>query len=245
VILLTAVVVTRNAEVEQIDPPLVDLLTQVPLFSALDGDELTHVARFAVPREFERGHVIFRQGEQSETCYVVCSGRARALREHHEGRVITLASFGPGDLFGELALLEAEPRSATVEAVEQLRVLALPGADMRRLIVAHSEIAIHLLIGLAARLREANERIVRQSFQTVASRVAGALAEQVAIAQLAGAGATDVRVTATQADLGRLAGASRESVSRFMATLERAGLITQGRGRVTVHDPQALEGYVF
>jgi len=101
------------------------------------------------------------------------------------------------------------------------------------------------VISLGRRLREANERIARQSFQTVQSRVAGVLGQLVVQAQGEGAGERDVLVTVTQSDVAQLAGSSRESASRFLAVLERAGVVTQGRGRVTVHDPAALERYVY
>ena len=116
---------------------------------------------------------------------------------------------------------------------------------MRRLLRAHPDISVKLLGALGRRLRETNERLARQSFQTVQSRVAAALAELVATARAEGAGETDVLITATQTDLAQLAGSSRESASRFLATLERAGVITQGRGKLTVHDPGRLEGYVY
>src|SRR5438874_112579 len=89
------------------------------------------------------------------------------------------------------------------------------------------------------------ERTSRQSSQTVPSRVAGVLKGLVQQAIHEGAAASDVLVTATQADVAKLAGSSRESASRFLAVLERAGVITQGRGKLTVHDPSALERYVY
>jgi CRP-like cAMP-binding protein len=101
------------------------------------------------------------------------------------------------------------------------------------------------VIALGRRLRAANERISRQSFQTVQSRVATVLGQLVTQAQAEGAADRDVLVTATQADIAQLAGSSRESASRFLAVLERAGLVTQGRGRLTVHDPRALQNYVY
>ena len=95
------------------------------------------------------------------------------------------------------------------------------------------------------RLREANERLARQSFLTVQSRVAAVLGQLVEQAAGEGAGERDVPITTTQADLAKLAGSSRESASRFLAVLERAGVISQGRGRLTVHDPEALQRYVY
>jgi CRP-like cAMP-binding protein len=221
------------------------LLHQVPAFSTLAEDDLAAVADVTVPRTFGPGQFVVREGDTGDTCYLVRAGHFRAVREHSDGRTITLATFGPGDIFGELAMFDAERRSATVEALEDSEVGAILGADMRRLLTAHPDIAVKLLGALSRRLRETNERLTRQSFQTVQSRVASVLAELVAAARAEGAAETDVLITATQADLAQLAGSSRESASRFLAVLERAGVITQGRGKLTVHDPARLEGYVY
>jgi CRP/FNR family transcriptional regulator, cyclic AMP receptor protein len=224
----------------------VELLGRVPVFSTLEHDDLERIARLAVPRTFEPGQIVFREGDASDTCYIVRSGRARAVREHSDGRTITLATFGPGDIFGELAMFEDERRSATVEAVQLTSVVAVLGPDMRRLMAEHPEISIRLVVALGRRLRETNERLAKQSFQTVQSRVAVVLSELVAEAIAGGVSEKEeVLLTATQADLAKLAGSSRESASRFLAVLERAGVISQGRGRLVVHDPAALDGYVF
>jgi CRP/FNR family transcriptional regulator len=228
----------RSAEV-------VELLARVPVLSTLMTDDLERIADLAVPRAFEPGQVVFREGDASDTCYIVRSGRARAVREHVGGRTITLATFGPGDIFGELALFEDELRSATVEAIEPTSVVAVLGPDMRRLMVEHPGISARLVIALGRRLRETNERLTRQSFQTVQSRVAVVLSELAAQERVEGSDGSEVLVTATQADLAQLAGSSRESASRFLAVLERAGVISQGRGRLVVHDPEALKQYVF
>jgi CRP-like cAMP-binding protein len=228
---------------------VVELLARVPVLSTLEREDLERIAELAVPREFEPGQVVFREGDASDTCYIVRSGRARAVREHAGGRTITLATFGPGDIFGELALFEDERRSATVESIEPTSVVAVLGPDMRRLMIEHPGISSRLVIALGRRLRETNERLSRQSFQTVQSRVAVVLSELVAqeLAEEQGEQKIDgdVLVTATQADLAQLAGSSRESASRFLAVLERAGVISQGRGRLVVHDRDALKQYVF
>ncbi|MGO9489907.1 MAG: Crp/Fnr family transcriptional regulator [Solirubrobacteraceae bacterium] len=224
---------------------VVDLLGRVPVFSTLERSDLERIAEVSVPRAFEPGQAVFREGDSSDTCYVVREGHARAIRTHGDGRTITLATFGPGDIFGELAMFEDERRSATVEAVDAMRVIGVLGPDMRRLMSEHPGISTRLVIALGRRLRETNERLSRQSFQTVQSRVAVVLGNLVEQSIAAGEPGEDVLVTATQADLAQLAGSSRESASRFLAVLERAGVITQGRGRLVVHDPQALKQYVF
>ena len=222
-----------------------ELLAKVPVFEELGAEDLAQVAALAVPRTFDAGQVIFREGDASNTCYIVRSGHARAVREHTDGRILTLATFGPGDIFGELAMFDDERRSATVETIDAVQAVAILGPDMRRLLRQHSDLALKLLVAVARRLREANDRLARQSFQTVQSRVASVLGDLVATARREGAGDGDILVRATQADLAQLAGSSRESASRFLAVLERAGVITQGRGRLVVHDPAALQRYVY
>lgn len=223
----------------------VQLLHGVGVFEALAEPDLRRIAQLAVRRSFSAGDVIFREGDASDTCYVVYSGHARAIREHGDGRSITLAHFGPGDIFGELAIFDDEKRSATMESLDELQVIGIAGPDFRRLIAAHGDLAMRLVVAMSRKLREANERLARQSFQTVQSRVATVLADLVAGARREGAGDQEVLVTVTQADIAQLAGSSRESASRFLAVLERAGVITQGRGRITVNDPGALRGYVY
>jgi CRP/FNR family transcriptional regulator len=217
----------------------------VPLFSGLAPDDLAQLADVAVPRRWAAGEVVFREGDDGETCYVVRSGAARVTRNHSDGRAITLAELRRGDIFGELAMWGSETRSATVEALEETAAVALLAGDVKRLLAKRPEIAVKLLEELAARLRAANERITRQSFQTVAGRVASVLAAQVEARIRDGADERDVVIQATQADIAQLAGSSRESASRFLATLERAGVVSTGRAKVTVHDPAALQNYIY
>jgi CRP/FNR family transcriptional regulator, cyclic AMP receptor protein len=110
-------------------------------------------------------------------------------------------------------------------------------------IADHGDIAAKLIVAITRRLRETNERVARQSFQTVPSRVAGVLSQL--IAEEASEERPQITVRMTQADLAQLAGTSRESVSRFLATLERAGVVAVGRGRVTVLEPRRLRAYIF
>ncbi|HEV2819799.1 MAG TPA: Crp/Fnr family transcriptional regulator [Solirubrobacteraceae bacterium] len=229
-----------------------ELLAAVPVFETLGPADLAHVAEVVIPRHFEAGQVIFHEGDASDTCYMMRRGHARALCQHADGRSIALAHFGPGDIFGELAMFDDERRSATVQTLDEVDALAVAGTDMRRLLARHPEMAVKLVTSMGRRLRAANERIARQSFQTVQSRVAFVLetlveqARNEGSATGSGADTADGQVLRiTQADIAQLAGSSRESASRFLAVLERAGVVTQGRGRLIVHDSDALARYVY
>ena len=222
----------------------VELLKSVPLFADLEEGELERFSRVAVPRSFPAGTRVFHEGDNSDACYIVREGSFRVTREHSDGRAITLATLGPGEIFGELAMLDGDKRSASAEALSDGELLALPAGDVRSLLGRHPEIALKLVAGLVRRLRAANVRISRQSFQTVPSRVAGILAQLSREAEDDGEpGAVTIRMN--QSDLAQLAGSSRESVSRFLAELERAGVVNCGRGRVTVLDPPKLRNYIY
>jgi CRP/FNR family transcriptional regulator len=223
-------------------PDAVELLKSTSLFASLPTDGLEHIAAVAVLRRFPAGTVIFREGDTGESCYVIRSGHARALGEHADGRTITLATFGPGDLFGELSLFDLETRSATVETLDDLEALAILGSDLKPLV---GDLGIALAAALARRLRLANARIARRSFQTVQGRVASALGELVEKARSEGAEPGPIELKATQTEIAQLAGTSRESASRFLAELARSGVLEQGRGRLTVSDPGALEGWIW
>ncbi|HEY2602245.1 MAG TPA: Crp/Fnr family transcriptional regulator [Thermoleophilaceae bacterium] len=224
---------------------IAQLLGRVSIFTDLSEPQLLDLASVAVPRRWSSGEVIFREGDTGDTCYVVQDGSVRVTRNHTDGRTITLAELRPGDLFGELAMFDSERRSATVEAVVDTTGVALLAGDMRRILLRHPEISIKLLSAFADRLKEANERISRQSFQTVASRVAGVLLAHAEMLEAEGGEAHNVLIRSTRAEIAQLAGSSRESVSRFLATLERAGLVTCGRGKVVIHDPAALRSYIY
>jgi CRP-like cAMP-binding protein len=231
-----------------------ELLRVVPLFAELSEPELQKIARVAVPRSYPAGSIILREGDPGDTCYVLQVGRARVTRQHADGRTITLTNLGPGEIFGELAMFGGEVRSATVEALDDVGAVAILAGDLKRLLNDHPEIAVKLLAALGERLREANARIARQSFQKVSSRVAGVLAEladtgthppRVASGDELEGAQREVVVHSTQADLAQLAGTSREAASRFLATLQRAGVVTTRRGRIVVHDPMALHRYIY
>jgi CRP/FNR family transcriptional regulator len=228
-----------------------DLLSRVPLFASLSEPELARIAQVAVRRHYPTGSIILREGDAGDTCYVMRSGRARITREHPDGRAITLTNVGPGEIFGELAMFGGEVRSATVETLEDVEAVAILADDLKRLLKDHPEISVKLLGALAQKLREANERIAGQSFQKVSSRVAGVLARLIEtgsgikVIRSANGGENDIVIQSTQADLAQLAGSSREATSRFLATLQRAGVVTCRRGRVIVHDPQALQRYIY
>ena len=116
------------------------LLHSVPLFATLSDEDLAEVAAVTVPRHFDAGEVVFREGDAQHHVLRRPLGRVRAVREHGGRRTLTLATFGPGEIFGELAMFEDESRSATIEAVDDTDACAILGQDMRYQLRSHPDI---------------------------------------------------------------------------------------------------------
>ena len=228
-----------TVQVPTVDAAAVDLLSRTPPFSRLDRDDLAGIARLAVPRHYRAGEVLFREGDLGDTCFVLRSGSVRVTRTHSDGRTIALAQLRPPVLLGEMAMLGSARRSATVEAVEDTAALAVLAGDMRRLLMSRPVIAMAMLDELAARLRAADDQVSQRAFRNVPGRIAEALLGQVTGEE------GEAVVSLTHAALADIAGTSRETVSRFLAQLERAGVLTLGRRQITIHRPATLRNYIY
>jgi CRP-like cAMP-binding protein len=229
---------TRTVIARTPDRAVVELLSHTPPFVRLERDELERIADVTVPRSYATGEALFREGDLGDACYALVSGCVRVTRTHSDGRTIALAQLRPPALLGEMAMFGSAPRSATVEAVEQTRALGLLAADMRRVLMARPAIAVAMLDELAARVRAADDQVAQRSFRNVPGRIAEALLAQIE-------GRPEPVVAMTHGAIADLAGTSRETVSRFLSQLEKAGVVECGRRQVTVHQPDALRNYIY
>src|SRR4051794_19944371 len=220
------------------DQAVVSVLARTPPFVRLDRDELARVAEVTVPREYSAGRAVFREGDLGDTCYALVAGCVRVPRTHSDGRTIALAQLRPPALLGEMAMFGSAARSATVEAVEPTRALAILAHDMRRVLLSRPVIAMAMLDELAARVRAADDQVAQRAFRNVPGRIAEALLSQVEDRD----GGV---VSLTHAALADMAGTSRETVSRFLAQLEKAGVLECGRRQVTVVRPDLLRNYIY
>jgi CRP/FNR family transcriptional regulator len=223
---------------------IVSLLQGVDWFSSLTSEEIDNLARGALTVQLEEGDTIFEEGDRGDRCFVIQSGAVKVLRRFPDGRRMTLARLGPGNVFGELALMGGERRSATVQAAEPTMVVGLGSDEVMALLRTDPEAALGVALTLADRLRAANERLFEYALATVSGRVAATLLAQVEARQAQGAGDRDVEVVGTATDLARLAGAARDSATRVLHWLENEGVLTLKRGKTIVHDPAALSKYL-
>lgn len=136
-----------------------DLLREIPVFRDVPPHHLRELARFAHSEAFAAGQTIIRKGEVGSTMHVIRSGRVQVLQERPGADALALATLGPGEYFGELAIFDSETRSATVLAVEDTVTVAIGHIEIVRLVTRSPELALSLLKSLSARVRQANDRL--------------------------------------------------------------------------------------
>ena len=213
-----------------------DFLATVPLFSGLQRDEIQKFADLTRERSYPKGSVILFQDDPGDSLFVLRAGRVKVVLIGEDGREVILGVLEPGAHFGELALIDDQPRSAHVIAMEDAQLLILRREDFRRRVEANPTVAWALLTELSRRLRRADVKIGGLVLLDVPGRIARLLLD---LADEAGSGAIEKPLT--HQTIAQMIGASRETVSRAMKEFQDAGLITVERRRIAVGDRDALE----
>ena len=213
-----------------------DFLATIPLFSGLQRDELQRFADLTRERSYPKGSVILFQDDPGDSLFVLRSGRVKVVLIGEDGREVILGVLEPGAHFGELALIDDQPRSAHVIAMEDANLLILRREDFRRRVEANPSVAWALLTELSRRLRRADVKIGGLVLLDVPGRIARLLLD------LADeTGNETIEKPLTHQTIAQMIGASRETVSRAMKEFQDAGLITVERRRISVGDRDALE----
>jgi CRP-like cAMP-binding protein len=213
-----------------------DFLATVPLFSGLQRDEIQRFAELTRERSYPKGSVILFQDDPGDSLFVLRAGRVKVVLIGEDGREVILGVLEPGAHFGELALIDDQPRSAHVIAMDDSQLLILRREDFRRRVEANPTVAWALLTELSRRLRRADVKIGGLVLLDVPGRIARLLLD---LADEAGSDAIEKPLT--HQTIAQMIGASRETVSRAMKEFQDAGLITVERRRISVGDRDALE----
>jgi CRP/FNR family transcriptional regulator, cyclic AMP receptor protein len=215
-------------------------LAQMALFAGFADEDLSIIAACLVPGTYGRGELIFRQGDPGTSLYVIERGQVKIRLLSAQGQELMLAILGPGDFFGELAVLDGEPRSADAVALEPSRLLVLQRQDLRRDLEARPRIAVQLLSALSRRLRQADGVIQDAAFLNLAGRLAKVLLGLAETHGQSGHAGVLISLRLTQVELAAMVGATRESVSKWLGAFERSGLIQRRSGRITILRPDEL-----
>jgi CRP/FNR family cyclic AMP-dependent transcriptional regulator len=219
----------------------VEALGRCRLFGGLGQGSLEAIARNLRTRRFRRGEVLFHEGDPGDALFIVAAGAVKVVVPSDEGDEAILATLRRGDFFGELALLDGAPRSASAIALEATETLALPRDQFSALVGSEPAIRDALLASLAGELRRLTTHVAELHFLDLTGRLAARL---VRLAQEHGIREADgsVRLDAplTQGDLASMIGATRQSVNKVLGEFVEEGLLRLDRDRLVVPDVEAL-----
>lgn len=212
-----------------------DVLSRVPLLASLPEGDLAAFAALLRERRYPKGSMILAQGDAGESLYLIASGQVKVVLIHEDGREVILSVLGAGAFFGEMALLDQEPRSAHVVAMTDATLLQLRREDFQARLRSGPDVAIALLRELSRRLRRADETIASLMLLDVNGRIANLLLE---LADEEGGQRITRRLT--HATIGQMVGASRETVSRTMRSLVNREILRVSRKEILLLDRAAL-----
>jgi CRP/FNR family cyclic AMP-dependent transcriptional regulator len=208
------------------------ILNSIALFSGMSDTDMEAISTLAVQRRFPKNTLVICEGDLSDSLYFILSGKVKVFLSDEEGKEVTLNIQGEGEYFGELAILDEAPRSASVMTVEDTRLAVLSKSAFEKCMEEHPTMAVKVMRGLARRLRELTENVRSLALMDVYGRVARLLLE---MAEESG----DKKVITqrlTQRDIASMVGASREMVSRILRDLSIGGYISIENKIITINE---------
>jgi CRP/FNR family cyclic AMP-dependent transcriptional regulator len=208
------------------------VLKAVPLFATISDEQLRMLTTMVTRRSASRNTTIMSSGDATDSLYIVLSGRLKVMMSDSEGKEVILAILGPGEFFGEMGLIDDEPRSASVVSIEPCELLSIAKRDFKRVISENSEMALSVMRGLVRRLREADRKIGSLALLDVYGRVARLLLDMAENVN----GEKIVTKRLPKQDIAKMIGASREMVSRVMKDLQTGGYIEMRGSNIVLRD---------
>jgi CRP/FNR family transcriptional regulator, cyclic AMP receptor protein len=215
-------------------------LAKTQLFQALQPADLDAILARALVKRVLRGEMIRRRGDPGTGMVIIVSGRVRISLVSEDGREVTLTVLGPGEVLGEMTLLDGGECSADATAQEDCVLLALERTQFLRLLRSNSDLCLHLMAVLCQRLRRSNAALEDMALLDLSTRLGRLLLRLCNDYGAESPKGTRIEVRLSQKDLSSLAGASREKVNKQLRQWEREGIIGKDNGRLLVMKPHAL-----
>ena len=210
----------------------VNQIKQIGLFSGLNDEQVGTIAEIATKRSYPKNAIIINEGDETDSLYLILSGKVKVVLSDEDGKEVIISILEPGDYFGELSLIDSEPRSARVVTMVDCQFSIIHKSDFDQVTESNPALVKNLLIGLAQRLRAANKNIESLALMDVYGRVARTLLQ---FAEVDG-DERIIREKLTQKDIANMVGASREMVSRIFKDLTTGGYISVNGGIITIKE---------
>lgn len=215
-----------------------------PLFQAMQPGELDEILGFAVDRRVHRGQVIFQKGDSGSSMMAVLRGRVRISAVSADGKEITLNVINPGEVFGEIAVLDGKPRSADATATEETHLLVVERRQFLPFLTRNQDLALRLLAVLCERLRQTSMALEQIALLDLPARLALVLLKLVGSYGRPVTGGTRIELKLSQRDLSTLVASSRESVNKQLGAWREDGVIGMADGFIVLRRRDELEALV-
>lgn len=220
-------------------------LARVPLFASLKADHLAELAGKLRVRNYRRGEVIFHQDDPGADLYIIKSGQVKIAASSLEGEEIIMALLTAGDSFGEIALLDGEPRSASAIAMEATETLALNRGDFLEIMTKNAEMVRTILASVAAGWRKASHLLQDAMFLDLPARLAKRLLELAEKHGVKTADGVEIDLLLTQQDLAAAVGVTRVAMNKQLGLLQDKGLISIEKKRIIILRPDELKKRIY
>jgi CRP/FNR family transcriptional regulator, cyclic AMP receptor protein len=216
------------------------VLRRSSLFARVGDGEIDMVLAHAMVARHAEGDLIFAKGDPGNSMMAVLAGRIMITAPSQDGRQVVLTVMREGDVFGEIALLDGNERTADATAMIACELLVVPRRSLLALLERRPDLCIDLLIVLCERLRRTNEQVEDLAFLDLEARIAKVLVRLAEENGDGGSATKPVGVKISQRALGELVGGSRESVNKHLQDWKRSGIIAIGKGSIVIRDLEAL-----
>ena len=204
---------------------MIDLIRRVPLFSRLDDDQMTRLTEICSRKSCKMGTVLFREKEPGDVFYIVVSGSVKIFTSNPSGEEKILSVFGAGESFGELSLIDGQPRSASAQTVEDSVLLSIRGDDFLNLLRTYPDMSLAIMKELCRRLRETNEHVYDLTFVDARTRV---LKNLISFANKNGVregNIIHVKIPLNYDEISRMAGVAKAVLMDVIRDLQRIRLL--------------------
>jgi len=215
---------------------IINYIQDITIFSDLEDSEIKKVSDFCTSRTYPKNSMIILEEEYGDTVFAICEGTVKITRVNDEGKEVILALLGPGEIFGEMAIIDGESRSANALAQENCILLAFPQNEFLKMLKSYFKVSFSLMSELARRLRKSDQQIEALSLSDAENRIGVSmlnLAEDMGIIRK---GKVTIEKLPFQQDIANMAGTSRETVSRVLKMFEEKNLIIKIGHRLIIPD---------
>jgi CRP/FNR family transcriptional regulator len=210
----------------------VEILNRSLIFSSLNADELAELSKLAIERSLQPEEFVFWEGDDPDYFYVVIEGRVKVIKHSTSGKEFIIAFFGPGEMFGEVAVFQGKPYPASAQVMTDAKILGIKREDFLSFLATRPQVALSIINVLGGRLRDAQSRLKDFAGERVEQRLARTL--------LMLASKLGPTLPFTRQEIADMAGTTTETAIRITSQLKERGIIRPVRGKITILDETKL-----